>query len=132
MPRHSSAMMESERLGTPWGNSRVRRGGETAAEKDAQRKKPKLPVHAIATANNPIIRFIGTKDSDYNQQYYQAWLPKLQQWCEQGKTPYFFVHTPANQVAPLHAQNLHSQLSNLPGWQPLAKTLQSKNQLAMF
>ena len=105
---------------------------KTAAEKEAQRKKPKLPVHAIATANNPIIRFIGTKDSDYNQQYYQAWLPKIAQWCAEGKTPYFFVHTPANLVAPLHAQRLHSQLSHVPGWRPLAKTLQSKNQLAMF
>ncbi|WP_339672486.1 DUF72 domain-containing protein [Dasania marina] len=104
----------------------------TEAEKEAQRKKPNLPVHAIATANNPIIRFIGTKNSDYNQQYYQTWLPKIAQWCAEGKTPYFFVHTPANQVAPLHAQTLHDQLSHLSGWQPLAKTVQSKNQLAMF
>lgn len=29
---------------------------------DAHKKKPRVPVHAIATANNPVVRFIGQPD----------------------------------------------------------------------
>ena len=105
---------------------------KTEAEKDAHKKKPNLPVHAIATGKNPIVRFIGTKDADYNQSYYQVWLAKLKQWVKEGRKPYFFVHTPANEVAPLHAQILHRQLNDLPGWKPLNKTVQQKDQLSIF
>lgn len=33
-----------------------------AAIIDAHKKKPRVPVHAIATANNPVVRFIGQPD----------------------------------------------------------------------
>jgi hypothetical protein len=33
---------------------------------DAQRKKPKLPVHAVVTAGNPMVRFIGSDDMAHN------------------------------------------------------------------
>jgi len=105
---------------------------KTAAEKAAQKQKPNLPVHAIATANKPIVRFIGTKDANYNDYYLQSWLPKISQWCAEGRRPYLFVHTPANEVAPYHAQLLHQKLAGLPNWQPLVKTIQAKQQITLF
>lgn len=60
---------------------------------DAQRKKPKVPVHAIVTAQNPMVRFIGSDDMQQNQQFFAAWLKKLPTWAA-TTTPYLFLHTP--------------------------------------
>ena len=63
------------------------------AIRDAQRKKPKVPVHAVLTATNPLIRFIGSDDMTQNRELFQVWLQKLAQW-HQTTTPYLFLHTP--------------------------------------
>jgi uncharacterized protein YecE (DUF72 family) len=89
------------------------------ADHDAQRKKPRLPVHAIATGQNPVVRFIGTEVAEINRYYLQPWRAKLQQWLEEGRTPYFFIHTPSNLQAPQQALAFHNSLQQLPGWQPL-------------
>ena len=60
---------------------------------DAQRKKPKVPVHAIVTASNPMVRFIGSDDMAQNQAFFAAWLKKLSEWTT-TTTPYLFLHTP--------------------------------------
>ncbi|CAH0540531.1 DUF72 domain-containing protein [Vibrio marisflavi] len=82
----------------------------SAAVIDAQQKKPKVPVHAIATSLNPMVRFIGHPDIDQNSQFFQPWLKKLPEWIEQGKQPYLMIHTPDNIQAPELAQNLYSKL----------------------
>lgn len=69
------------------------------AIRDAQRKKPKVPVHAVMTANTPIVRFIGSDDMTQNLTFFAAWLQKLPQW-EQTSTPYLFLHTPDIAQAP--------------------------------
>ena len=104
----------------------------TEQEKDAQRKKPRLPVHAIVTSTNPIIRFIGSSDLHHNQQYLLAWVDKMTQWAEQGITPTVFIHTPDNARAPEQAAIFHQLLSGLEGWQPLSRTLKDEAQLAIF
>lgn len=76
---------------------------------DAQRKKPKLPVHAVMTADKPIIRFIGGDDAETNLQWFQAWLTRLPQWCEQGQ-PWLFLHTPDIALAPELVQYLWKAL----------------------
>ncbi|WP_312311463.1 DUF72 domain-containing protein [Atlantibacter sp.] len=60
---------------------------------DAQRKKPKVPVHALVTAANPMVRFIGSDDMARNEEFFKVWLGKLASW-EQTTTPYLFLHTP--------------------------------------
>ena len=50
------------------------------AIRDAQRKKPKVPVHAVLTETNPLIRFIGSDDMTQNRELFQVWLQKLAQW----------------------------------------------------
>jgi uncharacterized protein YecE (DUF72 family) len=70
----------------------------TEAIVEAQRKKPKVPVHAIVTAN-PMVRFIGSDNMPQNQAMFAVWLEKLASW-EHTTTPYLFLHTPDIAQAP--------------------------------
>ncbi len=63
---------------------------------DAQQKKPKLPVHVLATANQPIVRFIGQTDLAANRHFIKPWLMHFKSWLEQNKQPYLFIHTADN------------------------------------
>ncbi|MCT7942359.1 DUF72 domain-containing protein [Shewanella holmiensis] len=85
---------------------------------DAQQKKPKVPVHPIATANQPVVRFIGQLDEDVNSAFFQKWCNKLALWITEGKQPYVFIHTPDNVYAPELAARLNDMLidtlSDLP------------------
>ncbi|MEI8632860.1 DUF72 domain-containing protein [Vibrio sp. PP-XX7] len=77
---------------------------------DAQKKKPRLPVHAIATASRPMIRFIGHPILEDNQSFFEPWVNKLCTWISEGKQPYLMIHTPDNQQAPQLAQQLYTRL----------------------
>ncbi len=87
----------------------------TAELVDAQAKKPRLPVHAVALTDNPAFRFIGVDDLAINRQFYQPWLGKMQQWLLEGKTPYAFFHTPDNKFAPELARQFAQDLFALTG-----------------
>lgn len=63
---------------------------------DARRKKPRMPVHPIATSNTPVVRFIGHSDWQHNRVYLQQWQQKITVWLQQGKCPYVFIHTVGN------------------------------------
>ncbi|HFZ8993104.1 TPA: DUF72 domain-containing protein [Citrobacter freundii] len=76
---------------------------------EAQRKKPRVPVHAIVTAHHPMIRFIGSDDMQQNKTFFTDWLAKLPQW-EANTTPYLFLHTPDIAQAPELVDTLWSDL----------------------
>ncbi|MFY8272609.1 DUF72 domain-containing protein [Pseudoalteromonas sp. SSDWG2] len=82
---------------------------------DAQKKKPHLPVHAIAFGQRPIVRFVTAGLEDEYQSFYQPWLKKIAQWLEQGKEPYVFLHTADNDGAPLLARQFMRDLHTLNG-----------------
>ncbi|KFZ37452.1 hypothetical protein HR45_10575 [Shewanella mangrovi] len=82
----------------------------TEVMRDAQTKKPRVPVHAIATAEQPVVRFIGDLIQANNDTFFAPWLSKLSQWLNEGKTPHLFVHTPDNIHAPELAHRLYQQL----------------------
>ncbi|AUI85808.1 hypothetical protein BS333_05135 [Vibrio azureus] len=82
----------------------------TEAVIDAHQKKPRVPVHAIATAHQPMIRFIGHPNMDENLRFFEPWLNKLPLWIEQGAQPYLMIHTPDNIQAPELAEKLYKQL----------------------
>ncbi|NRQ42749.1 DUF72 domain-containing protein [Rheinheimera sp. YQF-2] len=92
----------------------------TQALTDAQAKKPRVPVHAISFSQTPMLRFIGTDDMTLNRQFYQPWLTKVQQWLDDGKSPFCFFHTPDNHLAPQlcrqFAQDLAYPHSCLEPW----------------
>ncbi|MCU8033218.1 MAG: DUF72 domain-containing protein [Shewanella sp.] len=91
---------------------------------DAHKKKPRVPVHAIATANNPVVRFIGQPDDAIaqlaqqgvavlpkdNDTFFDNWLTQLPQWLAEGREPYLFIHTPDNEAAPELAIRLYQKL----------------------
>ncbi|MGF1792791.1 DUF72 domain-containing protein [Photobacterium profundum] len=77
---------------------------------DAHQKKPHLPVHAIATATQPMIRFIGHPEDLSNDPFFNNWLTRLPKWIADGKQPYLFIHTPDNVLAPELAIRLYQKL----------------------
>ena len=91
---------------------------------DAHKKKPQVPVHAIATAHTPVVRFIGQTDGTIealaasndklqvknNDSFFNNWLRQLALWIKEGREPYLFIHTPDNQTAPELAVRLYQQL----------------------
>jgi Uncharacterized conserved protein len=82
---------------------------------DAQRKKPKVPVHAVVTAQNPMVRFIGSDNMQQNKELFTVWLQALPKW-EHTTTPYLFLHTPDIAQAPELVDAL---------WQPLRNAVPS-------
>lgn len=81
----------------------------TPAMIDAQKKKPKVPVHALVTAHHPLVRFIGSDDMAQNRDLFGVWLQKLPQWT-QTTTPYLFLHTPDIAQAPELVDTLWNDL----------------------
>ena len=79
---------------------------------DAQRKKPKLPVHAIVTASHPMVRFIGSDNMAQNRELFAVWLNTLPKWS-QTTTPFLFLHTPDIAQAPELVDTLWNSLRDV-------------------
>ena len=81
------------------------------ATQEALNVKPRMPVHVIATGQQPFVRFISPLDLTLGQAYLQPWINKTLQWIDEGRTPYLFFHTPDNREAPelalYFSQTLH-------------------------
>ncbi len=76
---------------------------------DAQQKKPKVPVHAVMTARQPMVRFIGGDDMAHNRELFRVWLQTLAKWHQSG-TPWLFLHTPDIAFAPALVDTLWGDL----------------------
>ncbi|KRV84241.1 DUF72 domain-containing protein [Aeromonas veronii] len=91
----------------------------TPALVDAQGKKPRLPVHLLATANAPMVRFIGLPDPAANHPFLPSWLPHWRQWLAEGKELYLYIHTADNAQAPELARQitrlLEQEMAPWPG-----------------
>jgi len=101
---------------------------------DAQKKKPRVPVHAISTGDRPMIRFIGHPDLDANLPFFASWLSKLPQWIAEGKQPYVMIHTPDNNYAPELAAMLYEKMQQVVTLPELASfpAQSDTSQLSMF
>ncbi|MCE0556111.1 DUF72 domain-containing protein [Motilimonas sp. E26] len=95
-----------------------------------QTQKPKVPVHAIATSNQPVVRFIGDIALENNRALFLPWVSKIQQWLKQGKSPYLYVHTADNLQAPELAAMFAEMLGEPAAWFNLPEP--EFDQLAMF
>lgn len=88
----------------------------TPAVLHAQAKKPRLPLRPTAFSQAPQLRFIGHPELLANDPFMAPWLDKVAGWIEEGRTPYVFLHTSDNRLAPQLAQRFHQQLMlRLPG-----------------
>lgn len=90
------------------------------AANEARQHKPKLPVHAITTATQPLIRFIGADEQEISEKFFQNWQKKLIDW-RVDKQPFLFIHTPnmGEVFSLLHRlwpglQNLTQNIADLP------------------
>lgn len=85
---------------------------------DAQKKKPKLPVHVLATGQNPVVRYIGQMQTEQNIPFIKPWLPHFKNWLAQGRQPFLFIHSADNAnvhaLAALWQKLLHSELGEAP------------------
>ncbi|MEX2573042.1 MAG: DUF72 domain-containing protein, partial [Balneolaceae bacterium] len=94
------------------------KGGEQSV-KDAQQKKPQLPVRFDSTGSRPFLRFVGVNDVLNNQAYLKEWAIVVADWIRDGLHPYVFIHAPDPFYAPNLARYFHQELSKLISIGPL-------------
>jgi|CXWL01.1.fsa_nt_gi uncharacterized protein YecE (DUF72 family) len=81
--------------------------------REAQARKPALPVRPQATARRPIVRFVGQNLIEAAEPYLDVWAAQLVEWLVQGLEPYFFAHTPDDRAAPELARQIHRRVQAL-------------------
>ena len=92
------------------------------AEREAQRKKPKVPVRFVATGRFPFVRFVGHPEVHENLPLLSEWAPVVANWIREGRTPFVFFHAPDDFYAPQLARHFHRLLSEhiavgeMPPW----------------
>lgn len=74
--------------------------GDDDPQLESERRKPKLPVQFSITAPFSLIRFISHPNLEINQPFMAEWVTQIQQWLQQGKRIYFFVHCPIEERSP--------------------------------
>ena len=84
---------------------------ENESIKDAQRKKPRVPVHLLPVEADPVIRYIGHPDLEANRRFLAPWVERVAGWMEEGRRPFVFMHMPDNGDA-LSLVSLWSELLN--------------------
>lgn len=78
---------------------------------EAKRKKPKMPAYFSATAQCPMIRYVGHQLPEHNEQRLQELAQIVGNWIREGKTPYLFMHSPGDLYAPQIARFFHQLLA---------------------
>jgi uncharacterized protein YecE (DUF72 family) len=99
----------------------------------SERKKPRLPLQPVLTADFAIVRYISHPQREFNQAYFEEWVDRLGKWLPQGKQIYFFVHCPVELHSPRNAQHLQHLLETQVEVSPLPwDQLESPDQLKLF
>ncbi len=94
---------------------------ETPEEEEAFEQKPRVPVRAVATGSQPVVRFVGQTAGASNAAYWLPWVDRVVRWIEAGRRPLMFFHTPDNAVAPSLCRQFHAEVcAALPALVPLA------------
>lgn len=71
---------------------------------DSNRRKPKVPLQPVVTADFSLIRYISHPTLELNQPYLDEWVDRLDSWLNQGTQIYFFVHCPVEARSPGNAR----------------------------
>jgi len=87
--------------------------------KQAQKKKPKVPVRFDTTGSRPFVRFVGANDTLNNEPYLKEWAIVIADWIKEGKHPYIFTHSPDKISQPSIGRKFHQLLSDLIEMNPM-------------
>jgi uncharacterized protein YecE (DUF72 family) len=110
--------------------------GDVDPQLHSPRRKPRVPLLTVATADFVIVRYISHPHLLRNHDYLLGWVSQVNEWLVQGKQVYFFVHCPMEVASPEIARYFQAALEKsatvpvtpLP-WNELAKP---PAQLALF
>ncbi|MDY7014384.1 MAG: DUF72 domain-containing protein [Cyanobacteriota bacterium] len=104
----------------------------------SERRKPKVPLDPVVTAQFSFVRFISHPEREYNEAYLQEWAQQVARWLHQGTRVYFFVHCPVEARSPQTARWFQRELERqgvtvppLP-WDRLHVPSPSSQQLNLF
>ena len=87
-------------------DTRALYAGDDDPQIDNPRKKPRLPLHAVAVGNIAMVRFISHPDRDRNLRMLHEWANTIHRWLSAGTEVYFFMHCPREEFSPGHARAL--------------------------
>ncbi len=85
-------------------------------------RKPVLPVLVRTTARRPLIRCVPDQDFASCSDLVEPWAAQIARWIDDGLTPYFFMHSPDDTMAPANAYAFHAMVQRhrdvgaLPAW----------------
>lgn len=99
------------------------------------RRKPRVPLQPIVTADFTLVRYISHPDLNFNESYILQWVPQLVEWLQQGKTVYLFIHCPDEARSPAIARYFYDTLkAAYPDLPPLPwdAVAQPAAQLSLF
>lgn len=99
---------------------------------DAQRKKPRLPVHLLPVDAPAVIRYVGHPDLETNRRFLAPWVEKVGAWIEAGQRPFVFMHMPDNADALLLAELWNTLLSERISGLGTLKLSENKPQIGLF
>ncbi len=101
--------------------------------KEAQKKKPQVPVRFSAIGSRPVVRYVGTNDILNNEAYLKEWAIVVADWIKEGRHPYVFIHSPDKVSQPALCGHFHKLLSGLIELPPLPEwPVNRKTQLGLF
>lgn len=90
--------------------------------RQAQKKKPKVPVRFNNTGSRPFVRFVGANDVLNNEAYLKEWAIVIADWIKEGLHPYIFTHSPDKVSQPPIARKFHQllleliEINPMPAW----------------
>ena len=79
----------------------------------ARARKPDLPVRPIALGRFPMVRYVAHPQVEANDRWLRPWAEVVASWLAEGRTPFFFVHSPGDVEVPAVARRFHALLSRL-------------------
>ena len=97
---------------------------ESDGEREAWRKKPRLPRRSRALTSHPVVRYIGRDDVTRTIEGWQYWLDPVADWLREGRSPTVFIHTPDNVDALELARRFHDDVrARVPELEPLPEPI---------
>jgi uncharacterized protein YecE (DUF72 family) len=84
--------------------------GDADPQLRSHRRKPKVPLRPLVTADFALVRYISHPRVERNYDYLAGWVKQVGEWLAQGKQVYFFVHCPDEIQSPAVARYFQTLL----------------------